>query len=332
MIKRCRHALALAMMLSAFASAAGTAHGGAAALAADKYQTWRAAAAQTLIDLGDTHSLATAAALRRIGTAGRPKADSAALKSAVELAGKASDLAPEDPTILWLRLQLCAASPGCDIRDAATTMRWVDAENGAAWIATLAAAQKEGDAVEVDRILADMAHGAYFDLYWNRTVVLLFDALKRAGARLPAHYLPSDVARLLEAMEIASAATIPSLTPLLSACRETVGTERRELCLRVAKIMQRGDTVVAQLAGFSVEKRLTAPDGKEGRSVAERRRVLEWRVSNANRFDVPVLPWLINSRARARVAQMRALPREEDVDVAILRDHKIPLEPPEEHR
>ena len=164
---------------------------------------------------GDANSLATAAALRHIGLAARSKADSAALKSTVELAGKASELAPENPTIIWLRLQLCAASAGCDIRDAATTMRWVDAENGAAWIATLAAAQKEGDAVEVDRILADMAHGAYFDLYWNRTVVLLFDALKRAGGRLPARYLPSDVARLLEAMEIASAETIPSLTPLL---------------------------------------------------------------------------------------------------------------------
>ena len=96
--------------------------------------------------------------------------------------------------------------------------------------------------------------------------------------------------------------------------------------------MQRGDTVVAQLAGLSIERRLTSPDSKEGRSVAERRRVLEWRVSNANRFDLPVLPWLINSRARARVAQMRAMPREEDVDIAILRGHKIPLEPPEEHR
>ncbi len=332
MIKRCWQALALAMMLPGLASAAGTAHSAVAVPASDKYQTWRAAAAQTLIDSGDANSLATAAALRHIGLAARSKADSAALKSTVELAGKASELAPENPTILWLRLQLCAASAGCDIRDAATTMRWVDAENGAAWIATLAAAQREGDAVEVDRILADMAHGAYFDLYWNRTVVLLFDALKGAGGRLPAHYIPSDVARLLEAMEVASAETIPSLTPLLNACRETAGADRRELCLKVARIMQRGDTVVAQLAGFSIERRLTPPDSKEGRSVAEHRRVLEWRISNASRFDLPVLPWLVNSRARARIAQMRAMPREEDVDIAILRGNKIPLEPPEEHR
>ena len=33
------------------------------------------------------------------------------------------------------------------------------------------------------RILADMAQGHSFDVYWNRTVVLLFDALKQAARR-----------------------------------------------------------------------------------------------------------------------------------------------------
>jgi hypothetical protein len=38
---------------------------------------------------------------------------------------------------------------------------------------------------------------------------------------------------------------------------------------------------------------------------------------------------LKNARARARIAEMRAMPREEDVDIAILREHKMPLEPPD---
>jgi len=41
------------------------------------------------------------------------------------------------------------------------------------------------------------------------------------------------------------------------------------------------------------------------------------------------LPWLTNALARDRVREMRKLPREEDVDIAILRRHKIPIEPPE---
>ncbi len=182
-------------------------------------------AAQVLIASGDAGSLATAAAL---SFAAREPA-------AVDLAVKASELDPENPSIGWLRLQLCANTPGCDIRDAATTMRWIDAENGAAWLPTLAAAQKDKDTIETDRILAGMAQGVRFDLYWNRTVVLLFDALKRAGGALPAKYLPSDLSRLSEAMGIASAEIIPPFAPLLSACRDPADAERRDSCLRLSK-------------------------------------------------------------------------------------------------
>jgi hypothetical protein len=218
-----------------------------AAVPAGTYQTWRSEAAQTLIGRGDAESLATAAALAFAGASAHLKTDLAAQKSAaVELAAKSNELDPENPSIGWLRLQLCANTPGCDIRDAATSMRWVDADNGAAWMATLAVAQKEKDTVEVDRILTDMAQGVRFDLYWNRTVVLLFDALRKARSALPAKYLPSDVARLSEAIAVAGAEIIPPFTPLLSACRDPSGAERRENCLKLSKIMQRGDTVAAQ--------------------------------------------------------------------------------------
>lgn len=330
MIKRCLPALALGSTYAAFALAfAFTLAAGPPAAAADKYQVWRPDAAQILAGRGDANSLAAAAALSFFGSATRPKADSAERSAAVELAVKASELDPDNPSIGWLRLQLCANTPGCDFRDAATTMRWVDADNSAAWLPTLAAAQKEKDTVEVDRILADMAQGVRFDFYWNRTVVLIFDALKKAARRLPANYVPSDSARLSEAMGL-GAEIIPPFAPLLGACRESAGAERRETCLKLSKVMQRGDTVVAQVAGFNLEKRLSPPDSKEARVSAEHRRVLEWRMATASQFDVPILPWLKSARARSRVALMRARPREEDVDIEILRERKMPLEPPSE--
>ncbi len=322
MIKRCLQALALVCTHSALALALGAVQGPAAALAADKSQTWREDAAQVLSARGDAGSLATAAALSF--AARRP--------AAIELAARASERDPENPSIGWLRLQLCANTPGCDIRDAATTMRWIDAENGAAWLPTLAAAQKDKDTIETDRILTGMAQGVRFDLYWNRTVVLLFDALKRAGGTLPAKYLRSDLSRLSEAMGIASAEIIPPFAPLLSACRDPADAERRDSCLKLSKIMQRGDTVIVQMAGFSMERRLSPPDSKEARTVAEHRRVLEYRASTARQFDEPMLPWLKNARARARVAQMRAITREEDLDIAVLRERRMPLEPPEDRR
>jgi hypothetical protein len=64
----------------------------------------------------------------------------------------------------------------------------------------------------------------------------------------------------------------------------------------------------------------------------ERRRLLEWRLTAAAQFDLPLMPWAKNARSRARLDQMRAHAREEDVCIAILRDHKVATEPAEDRR
>jgi hypothetical protein len=299
--------------------------------AGGEYQTWRAQAARILSSRVDANSLATAAALKFAGRAARLKSavtSPEASISALDLIARASELAPQSAGIAWLHLQLCAQTPACDIRDVATVMRWVDADNGAAWMPTLAAAQKDKDLEEVDRVLADMAQGSRFDLYANEIVVLMFDALKSSRHELPAGYAASDWARFVESSGIASAQIIPSFAPLQDACRESAA--RRDACLKLAKTMQRSDTVAAQLAGFGIERRLLAPDSKEAKGIAQTRHLLEWRVAAAAQFDLPLLPWTKNARARTRLAQMRLKPREEDVCIAILRDHKVSTEPAEE--
>jgi hypothetical protein len=126
---------------------------------------------------------------------------------------------------------------------------------------------------------------------------------------------------------------VPGFSSLLDACRSSLpGSERRERCLKLSLIMQKSDTVAAQIAGFGVERRLLGPDSREARALAERRRLLEWRVATAAQFDAPVLPWLMNARARMRLQKMHSLPREEDVCIAILKEHKIGTEPLESHR
>jgi hypothetical protein len=337
MVKRCLLVLALVAAHCACARAGGEASAAAPRqnphAAVDKYQAWRAKAADALVERADANSLATAAALRYVGSAGGPKGSAPKSgSSALDLAARAGELAPQNASIGWLHLQLCSGTPACDIRDVATVMRWVDADNGAAWLQTLAAAQKDRDTTEVDRILADMSHGARFDLYWNRIVVLMVDALDAVRNDLPRGIAASDSERLTTVIGIASGEIIPPFATLVEACRESsAAPERRELCLKLSKTMQRGDTVIAQMVGFSIEKHLLAPDSKEARAIAERRHVLEWRMAAAAKFDSPLLPWMKNARARARLAQMRAIPREEDVCIAILRAHKAALEPPEAH-
>jgi hypothetical protein len=296
---------------------------------ASKFQVWRSAAVRALEARSDANSLATAAALVFTNGYTVPSAKSTAL----QLIARASELAPESAAIGWLHLQLCAATPSCDNRDVATVLRWVDPDNGAAWLAQLSTAHKDKDTIEVDRVLADMARGTRFDLYYNQLVVLMFDALSGVRRELPGGVVASDTAKLTALAGFVQAEIIPPLSPLIDSCRESTAlSERREDCMTLAKIMQRGDTVIVQMVGFSIEKRLVAPDSKEAKSLAERRHMLEWRVSVAGKLDSSVLPWTQNVRARRRLTQMRLRPREEDVCIALLKEHKMALEPAENHR
>jgi hypothetical protein len=311
------------------AALATTAPGAKSASPADKYQIWRNEAVQALAARADANSVATAAALSFTSSFAAP----AAAPTALQLIARASDLAPESAAIGWLHLQLCATAPACDSRDAATVLRWVDADNAAAWLAELSTAHKDKDTVEVERVLADMARGTRFDLYYNEIMVMMFDALNGVRHQLPGGVVASDTARLVTLAGVANAEIIPAFSPLIDACREAAPrSERREDCLKLARIMQRGDTIIVQMVGFGIEKRLIPADSKEARSLAERRHLLEWRMSAAAKLDLSILPWTQSARTRTRLAAMRSRPREEDVCIALLREHKMALEPAESHR
>ena len=308
---------------------ATTAPGIKAASPADKFQVWRNEAVRTLAARNDANSVATAAALSFTSSFAMP----AAAPTALQLIARASDMAPENAAIGWLHLQLCATAPACDSRDAATVLRWVDADNAAAWLAELSTAQKDKDTVEVERVLGDMARGTRFDLYYNQIMVMMFDALSGVRHQLPGGVVASDTARLTALAGVANAEIIPAFSSLIDACREaTPRSERREDCVKLAKIMQRGDTVIVQMVGFGIERRLIPADSKEAKSLAERRHLLEWRMSAAGKLDSSILPWTQSARTRTRLAAMRLRPREEDVCITLLREHKMPLEPAETHR
>ena len=297
-------------------------------LKADKYQVWRTEAVRALGGRSDANSLATAAALAFTTRYTLPSTG----LDAIKLISGAAELAPQNPAIGWLHLQLCADTLNCDTRDLATILRWVDPDNAAAWMAELSSAHKEKDIVEVDRVLGDMARATRFDLYYNQIIVLMFDALTAVRRQLPGSVASSDLATLTALSGIVSAEIVPPFSALIDVCRESApATVRREDCLKLAKIMQKGDTIIVQMVGFGIEKRFVAADSKEGRSLAERRRLLEWRMSAAAKLDDSILPWTQNARVRTRLAEMRLRPREEDVCIALLRDRKLALEPTENH-
>jgi hypothetical protein len=280
----------------------------------DKLREWKISASVVLAARGDANSLATAAML---SPAGGP-----------ELAWRASVLAPDSVPIAWVRLRLCAITPGCDFRDAATAMRWVAADNPAAWLPTLNQAYKEGDTVEIERVLFDMSQGKHFDVYAMPVAVLMFDALSAAEKSLPKTFAASEDSRLSLVLGVSAAKLVPSFASLEEICRDsTPGTERREACVKIAHKLQRSDTVHGELAGIIIEKHAVAPESKEALALTERRRVLESLESLAAKFDTPLLPWSKSAHARWHLDQMRALPREQDVLLAILREQGTPSMP-----
>jgi hypothetical protein len=312
--------VAISQPAAALASTAAAAN----AKPADKFQAWRNEAVRVLAARTDANSLATAAALRFTSNVSSPSG----APTALQLIARAGDAAPENAAIAWLHLQLCAATPPCDSRDAAIVLRWVDPDNGAAWLDQLSTAHKDKDTIEMDRVLGDMARGTRFDLYYNQIMVLMFDALSSARRDLPGGVMASDTAKLTVLAGVAKAEIVPAFSPLIDSCRaSTLGSERREDCLKLSKIMQKGDTVIVQMVGFGIERRLIPADSKEARSLAERKRLLEWRLSAAGKLDSAILPWTMSARTRTRLAEMRLRPREEDVCIALLREHKMPLEP-----
>lgn len=283
----------------------------AAPTKASELRSLRSQAVQALILKGDADSLAAAALL----SWKRP-----ATPTALELAGNAADLAPQNAPIGWLHLQMCALSTGCELRGVATTLRWVDADNGTSWLPILANAYKERDWHEVDRVIGEMAAAPRFDLYWNRLVVLMTDALRKARATLPKQYAATDAERYELVSETLSE-LIPGFSPLLDACRLAPnGSDRRNECVHLARSMQHGDTVEAQIAGFGLARRLLPADSHESKQLADRRRVLEGRVAAVERLDAHATEAGQNAWVRRRLAKMRTLPREEDVCIAILRE------------
>jgi hypothetical protein len=307
---------------------ASTAPGRDAKSPADKYYLWRSEAVRALAARPDANSVATAAALSFTNSFALPSS----APTALQLSARASDLAPDNAAIAWLHLQLCATTPSCESRDAAIVLRWVDPDNGAAWLDQLSTAHKDRDKIEVDRILGDMAKGTRFDLYYNPIMVMMFDALNGVRRELPSGVMATDTEKLIALAGVANAEIIPPFSPLIESCRESaVGSERRADCLKLSKIMQKGDTVIVQMVGFGIEKRLISADSKEAKALAERKHLLEWRLSAASKLDSSILPWTQSARTRTRLAQMRLRPREEDVCIALLRTHKMALEPLESH-
>jgi hypothetical protein len=291
---------------------------------------WIDASAAALEARGDARSLATAAFL--LGAA--PSTPDIAAR-ALKLAERAADADSQDHTFGWLRLRLCEQAPGCDVRETAASMRWLDPDNAAAWLSSLAHAATGHDEQATEHALAGMAQGSRLRYYWNPAIVMALDALQAAG--LPAdRHAASPHARLEQLLALASLVLVPNPKPLFDACAaspqppqpmpaQATLPQHHETCMKIAVLMQHADTVAAQRAGYSLQRRMAAADSAEARNAAERSRALENRVRREAQAETAFLPWFRNRIAVHRIELMRRHEREEDCIIAVLRERHLEI-------
>lgn len=284
-------------------------------------QAARTAVIQRLIGKGTADSLGTAAVLKQFGQ----ESDT----GAYSLAAQAVALAPDRADLAWLAVRLCDAVADCDSAVAERHLREVDPTNAAGYLGELSRALQRNDAAGVDAALSSIGQSRNFDVYFNPLVVFTTEQLaiaRRSGGDQPSRKEERDAQ--LQMLGFMAGFALPPLQPISLACRgmELKIEGRLDKCRQAAAVVARGDTFITEGLGLSLQARLWPEDSPEGRDVAAKRLVFQYRLEQYSGQTFP--RWGQMDPLIATVELRRTHEREQDTALEYLRRKKIPTEPP----
>lgn len=209
-------------------------------------------------------SLSTAA-LIHLSQQDKPKA--------LALIDGAAALAPTDPSIAWLSLNICGMSDDCNPTDRAARLLDLDGGNAAVHYPALVRARRNKDAAAEDQALAAMASSGYFDVYWSRLTVRAADTLAaprgRKGTPLRGvQWATSDAVGWL------AYAAIPPFSATSDSCKgERLSRDDvKDWCQKLVEVMENGDTFIAQAIGQGIGSRVFDSTDRRFDLVEERKR------------------------------------------------------------
>ena len=190
---------------------------------------------------------------------------------AVALLARAETAAPARADLVWLHLQVCQEQPLCDPKPEEQKLRTLSPANAAGWLGVLTRAFAAHDDAAQDAALIAIEHTERLDIYWNTLVGHLSVAAVRAG--MP----PAEA--MLAVSGIVAAVGIPAYAPVSNSCK---GDRLQrdgilEACRGVAHAFEKGDTVITEMVGVGIAKRLWPEGSVEWQAAAERRRVYAYR-------------------------------------------------------
>jgi hypothetical protein len=254
---------------------------------------------------------------------------SAKASQALALIQRAAQSAPQRPELLWLQSRICMDAPGCEPEPIEAQLRKLDPASGAVWLGPLARAQARKDSRTEDQILEVMTKAGHFNVYWTTLVARLTPPVSRSPvATAVAQAAPTPLTNALNStVGYLSRATTQAFTPLSSACDAQQVREpgRRVTCERIAQILQKSDTTLAEGVGLGIAQRLAMPNSAASMQVVEKINTL----SHQNQTSGAIVAAQVEKEkfSDQLLKLMSESKREQDVSKAILRWAGQPLTP-----
>jgi hypothetical protein len=280
---------------------------------------------QTIVRLaakGSADSLATAAVLQQFGA----ESDS----GSYPLVARAVQLAPDRPDLAWLAVRLCASASDCDGSGPEKHLHDVDPGNGIGSTGALTRAQRKNDAAAIDAALTAIGSSERFYVYFNPLVAATAGELAAVQHSGPGQPSGKEVARAtLQMIAVIASSVLPPSQSFSVSCKGVALEQvagRLERCRRAAQAFARADTFIVEGLGLSLQQQLWPLDSPEGRAIAARRRVLQYRLEEYSRLNISSPNTDVFPPDALDV--FRSHEREQDAALVYLAKAGVPADPP----
>jgi hypothetical protein len=258
----------------------------------------------------------------------------------------------DDPWVLWMVATSCFFGDAlCDRAGAIEALLRIESDNAAVWMLALDRAHRANDRGAVLAALQGMAASTRYDQHYVsgiRAWTDAFDALPaiegfERWARKAASFRDAApdadelrAAATLAGFNMALAYGFPPFSALAERCiPEAMDVEGlREACRGAARVLVTSDTLVSIAVGLPVAFRFAADDA-ERRALEQRRLERDWLTESVHLlghdgFDEA---GAIDAGEVSRlVDRLRTAGSEIAMFQSLLRDHGMPLQPPDDYR
>lgn len=232
----------------------------------DRLKTHISRSVITLEHQQDADSLAAAALLSSSDLFGKDQ------KHAASLLARATAAAPDRADLAWLQAAVCQQTPSCDARPFEIRVRTLDPSNGVGWLGELARSWAANDEARTNKALEAIAQADRVDIYYTRLIARLTPAVARAGS-------VSLEEASVAVIGILAADAIPAYQSASKACKgERLNqAEVVSLCQGLARAFENGDSLITEMVGLAIAKRVWPENSTEWQAAVDARRVYEYQ-------------------------------------------------------